>query len=234
MCLPCCGPHLLYCLDLCCLFCLLDASRATVENQRGVWTVHSIPVPLHIPALHLLHNSPPQSWERLTEHEHNIPREDIHVGSWCRSQLPPAQRQFPDLLPILSHHFWKGFLISTCELSCKFPAPSLPALARVFLGVILFTLDNMSRMPSERFISAAGQHGSWCSMFGPTILGQKRVDLHFQLFVVFFPSGTSGNLWKCSSTSPHPYPYNHIYTVSKNKYYIYHKCTLKSRLASML
>lgn len=64
----------------------------------------SIPVPLRIPALHLLHNNPPQSWERLTEHEHNMLREDIRVGSWCRSQLPPAQRQFPDLLPILSHH----------------------------------------------------------------------------------------------------------------------------------
>lgn len=42
MCLPCGGLHLLYSLDLWCLFCLLDASsstRAIVESRRGVWAI---------------------------------------------------------------------------------------------------------------------------------------------------------------------------------------------------
>lgn len=44
MCLPCCETHLLYSLDLWCLFCLLDASnstKATVESRRGVWAINS-------------------------------------------------------------------------------------------------------------------------------------------------------------------------------------------------
>lgn len=177
------------------------------EGVEGWSTWHLSP---WIYQLFLLHNSPHQSREGLKEDEGNILREDVHVGSWWLSLPPATQSQFPSLLAIVSHPFWKVFLIPhmSFHLNSQYPL-SLP-LPMSFLELCCFSPEDISHMPSER-------SRCWYSVFRRTVWDQKRIDLFFHPFLLSSLMSLQETSGKCLPTSPYPHSPIHIYTVSKNK-----------------